>query len=203
MRALPNLVTGLRLALALALFLALAWAAGAVPGARVAEAGRDALKLFALVAFVVAALTDFVDGWLARRLGAASVWGSILDPIADKVLVCAAVLGLMTLHARAVALPGALILFREFAVSALREGAAAQNVRLPVTLLAKWKTTLQLIGLGGQLIVAAWSPLGLPVSLCRGATLAADAILWLAATVTVITGLQYAAQARRQLGARN
>ena len=84
-----------------------------------------------------------------------ALWGAILDPIADKVLVCGVILGLLSLGPNAaVAIPAALILFREFTVSALREVAAGKGVSLPVTLLAKWKTTLQLVALGAELLVA-------------------------------------------------
>ena len=142
-----------------------------------------ALERWAFVAFVVAAVTDFFDGWLARRLDADSVWGAILDPIADKVLVCAAVLGLMALAASPpVVIPAALILFREFTVSALRE-VDRRPRPLPVTLLAKWKTTLQLVALAPELVVAAWSalrPAPRPGPSSAG-RLAAHALLWLAA----------------------
>ena len=192
MKGLPNLLTGLRLVLALAVFFALAGAAYA--GA--ASPARTSLPPAALAAFLVAAATDFLDGWLARRLDAASVWGAILDPIADKVLVCAAVLGLMALApGAAIAVPGALILFREFAVSALREVIAPRGLKLPVTLLAKWKTTTQLVALGAEMALAAWPGLG------PTAALAAHGLLWLAAAITVITGAQYLAQAARALGA--
>jgi CDP-diacylglycerol--glycerol-3-phosphate 3-phosphatidyltransferase len=205
MRALPNLVTGIRLGLALFVVVALALAAGGLwPGEALSAAVRDALERWAVFAFVAAGLSDFVDGWLARRLGAMSLLGAILDPIADKVLVTAAVLGLLALRPNpAVLIPSALILFREFAVSALREVAAGRGVSLPVTLLAKWKTTLQLIALGAELIVATWRTLGLPDDprLAAEAGLAAHGLLWLAAAVTLITGAQYWAQARRRLAA--
>jgi CDP-diacylglycerol--glycerol-3-phosphate 3-phosphatidyltransferase len=155
----------------------------------------------AFAAFVLAAITDFFDGWLARKLEATSLWGAILDPIADKVLVCSAVLGLMALHATGVVVPGALILFREFAVSALRETAASKGVRLPVTLLAKWKTTFQLLALGAMLMTACWAAFGLPSdpSVLGPADGGALALLWLATVITLITGVQYALQARRAL----
>jgi CDP-diacylglycerol--glycerol-3-phosphate 3-phosphatidyltransferase len=204
MRALPNLVTGVRLALALFVVAALATAGGAASWltGRLDEGARFALERWAFAAFVAAALSDFLDGWLARRLGATSLWGAILDPIADKVLITAAILGLLALGPNpAIVLPSALILFREFAVSALREVAAGQTVSLPVTWLAKWKTTLQLIALGAELIVASWSAFGLPndPGLVRTAALGAHALLWLAAAVTLITGAQYWAQARMKL----
>src|SRR6516225_8830532 len=122
MRALPNLVTALRLALALAVVVALAIAGGAAIWLTgpLAVGVRFALARWAFAAFVLAALSDFLDGWLARRLNATSVWGAILDPIADKALIAAATLGLLALGPNpAVIFPSALILMREFAVSGL------------------------------------------------------------------------------------
>ena len=200
MRRLPNIITGLRLALALFTFFGLA----AVPllGSHLDEGQQYGLERWAFVAFVVAALTDWVDGWLARRIGAVTIWGAILDPIADKVLVCGVVLGLLSLGANgAVAVPAALILFREFTVSALREVTAGKGIRLPVTMLAKWKTTLQLIALGAELLVACWGAFGFPndPGIQGTATIGAHALLWLAALITVVTGAQYWEQARKAL----
>jgi CDP-diacylglycerol--glycerol-3-phosphate 3-phosphatidyltransferase len=200
MTRLPNLLTGLRLALALFTFFGLAGAA--LLSDKLTPAAQFGLERWAFWAFVVAALTDFVDGWLARRLNATSLWGAILDPIADKVLVCGVILGLLTLGPNAaVAIPAALILFREFTVSALREVAAGKGVSLPVTLLAKWKTTLQLVALGAELLVACWAAFSLPSDpgVLGPATLTAHALLWLAAAITLITGAQYWEQARKAL----
>ncbi|HEY2708679.1 MAG TPA: CDP-diacylglycerol--glycerol-3-phosphate 3-phosphatidyltransferase [Caulobacteraceae bacterium] len=204
MKRLPNLLTGLRLALSLFVFFALAAAAGDLAGLDRGQSLRGLLEVWAFVAFVVAAVTDFFDGWLARRWNATSIWGAILDPIADKVLVCATILGLMALAASPqVAIPSALILFREFAISALREVTAGRGLSLPVTLLAKWKTTLQLFALGAELVVAGWHGFRLPddVGLLGAAALAAHTFLWLAAAVTLITGGQYLWQARKALAA--
>jgi CDP-diacylglycerol--glycerol-3-phosphate 3-phosphatidyltransferase len=199
MRQLPNLLTGLRLVLALFTFFALAGVAGLSD--MLPPETQFFYERLAFAAFVLAAITDFFDGWLARKLEATSLWGAILDPIADKVLVCTAVLGLMALHATGVVVPGALILFREFAVSALRETAASKGVRLPVTLLAKWKTTFQLLALGAMLMTACWAAFGLPSdpSVLGPADGGALALLWLATVITLITGVQYALQARRAL----
>jgi CDP-diacylglycerol--glycerol-3-phosphate 3-phosphatidyltransferase len=210
MKHLPNLLTGLRLALALFTFLALATAAGAMPwlSANLSGASQFALQRWAFFAFIVAAVTDFFDGWLARTLHATSIWGAILDPIADKVLVCAAVLGLLAKgDTPPVVIPAALILFREFTVSALREVAAGKGVSLPVTLLAKWKTTLQLVALGAELFVSvwgAWGVYGLPDDpAAQGpATWAAHGLLWIAAIITLITGAQYWEHARKALAER-
>jgi CDP-diacylglycerol--glycerol-3-phosphate 3-phosphatidyltransferase len=203
-KALPNILTGLRLVLALFVFLALATLGGAIPwlSERVEGAAGFALERWAFAAFVIAAITDFFDGWLARRFNATSVWGSILDPIADKVLVCAVILGLLVVAPNpVVAVPAALILFREFAVSALREVTAARGLKLPVTLLAKWKTTLQLLALGAEMIVSGWNAFPFPgdPALIVVVAVLAHALLWIAAIVTLITGAQYMAQARKAL----
>ena len=203
MKALPNILTGGRLVLTLVLLLCLAGAADALPFVRVDEGVRLQLKAWAFVAFVVAAVTDFFDGWLARKLDATSLLGAILDPIADKVLVAAAIVGVIAIGQPGAALPGGLILFREFSVSALRETLAPRGLKLPVTLLAKWKTTLQLIALALLLFIPAWSFWGLP---CDPGVQAqaggwALGLLWLAAAVTVWTGAEYALSARRALRA--
>src|SRR6185369_3061348 len=153
------------------------------------------LQRWAVYAFVIAAVTDFFDGWLARKLNATSIWGAILDPIGDKVLVCGAILGLLALSPSLgpqpmVVLPAGLILFREFTVSALREVGAGKGLKLPVTLLAKWKTTVQLTALALELVAAAWGGFGLPDDpAVKGPfDLTAHGLLWLAALITLITG---------------
>ena len=199
MRQLPNLLTGSRLVLALFTFFALAFV-GQASDSLPPEA-QFGLERWAFAAFVLAAITDFFDGWLARRLNATSLAGAILDPIADKILVCGAILGLLALRTADILIPSALILFREFAVSALRETAAGKGVRLPVTLLAKWKTTLQLVALGAVMLMACWAAFGLPSDpVIEGpATVGSIVLLWLATLVTLVTGAQYWLQARRAL----
>lgn len=204
MKSLPNILTSLRLVIGLLMFLCLAAAAGGIPIVSDYLTGEDQFRLqqIAFVAFVVAAVTDFFDGWLARKLDATSVWGAILDPIGDKILVCGAILGIAALGpSEAIALPSALILFREFGVSALREQGAGMGVKLPVTLLAKWKTTLQLVALAAELLVVSWPAWGLSdePSVLRAATLGAHGLLWLAALVTLWTGWQYWAAARKAM----
>jgi CDP-diacylglycerol--glycerol-3-phosphate 3-phosphatidyltransferase len=204
MKSLPNILTSLRLVMALFMFIALAAASGAVPyvSANLTPEAQFGLQRWAVYAFVLAAITDFFDGWLARKLNATSMWGAILDPIGDKVLVCGAILGLMSLGSQPmVTLPAGLILFREFTVSALREVGAAKGVKLPVTQLAKWKTALQMVALTAQLVVAAWGAFSLTDDpAIRGpATVTADVLFWLAAIVTLITGAQYWEQTRKAL----
>jgi CDP-diacylglycerol--glycerol-3-phosphate 3-phosphatidyltransferase len=194
MKALPNLLTSMRLVLALFMFVALATAAGSMPflSDKLDPPTQFALERWAVYAFVVAAVTDFFDGWLARKMNATSIWGAILDPIADKVLVCGAVLGLMSLGPQPmVLLPAGLILFREFTVSALREVGAGKGVKLPVTMLAKWKTTLQLTALAMELFVAAWGAFALPEEWRGPVSYVAHTLFWIATIVTLITGAQY------------
>lgn len=205
--SLPNILTSIRIVLGLAVFVCLAAAAGAIPLLSGMLTGDDqfALMKWALIAFVVAASTDFVDGWVARRLHAESAWGATLDPIADKILLAAAVLGLLAQGAQPyvthIAVPSAVIIFREFFVSSLRETAAARGVKLPVTALAKWKTTVQLVALALVLLVAAWPALGLEMTpaLYEPVERVAYGAMWLAAALTLWTGLEYALTANKRL----
>jgi len=196
MKHLPNILTIGRLVLSLAMFAALV-----AIGARLYPAQARPLVAFAVGAFIVASVTDFLDGWLARRWGVTSLAGAILDPIADKILVCGAILGLLAVGEAKVLVPGAIILFREFAVSALREVLAPRGVKLPVTYLAKSKTALQLISLGALMVIWFWPVWDLRIDvntlhqIYRASLFAFD----FAALVTVWTGLEYAWAARKAL----
>ena len=187
LKDLPNLVTGARIVLAAGVFIALAAAGGLWPLA-VDPAGRSLLVLAALAAFAVAGLTDFLDGWLARKLDARSDLGVMLDPIADKIAVVAALFGLCALDPALVIWPGALILMRELFVAGLRE----TGMKLAVTRLAKWKTTVQLVTLALAMLSQAWPP----------ARAAAGVGLWLAACLTLWTGLDYLLKTLSELGTR-
>jgi CDP-diacylglycerol--glycerol-3-phosphate 3-phosphatidyltransferase len=203
--ALPNILTYLRLVLTLVVFLGLvalsqpSWFGPDPVQARALSAG---LYFLVFGSFIIAAVTDFFDGWLARRWNVVSLTGAILDPIADKVLVAGAIVGLANLAGWAVTLPGGLILFREFSVSALREVLAPKGLKLPVTLLAKWKTTLQLAALTAILFVVGMPFWSLPESML-GSVLyfqaGAVGLLWLATLVTVWTGAEYGFAARKAL----
>ena len=208
MKSLPNILTSMRLVLTLFVFVALASAAGAMPyvSDRLTPDMQFALQRWAFWAFVVAAVTDFFDGWLARKLDAVTVWGAILDPIGDKVLVAGAILGLLALGGNpAIVLPAGLMLFREFTVSALREVGAGKGVKLPVTLLAKWKTTLQLTALAAEMVVASWAAFDLPAdpAVQGPVMLIAHSLMWIATIVTLITGAQYWEQTRKALSAQS
>lgn len=136
--------------------------------------------------FIAAGITDFFDGYLARRSNQVSAFGRFLDPIADKLLVAALLLMLVGFE-RMTAwsyLPAVIILMRELLVSGLREFLAHAQVSVPVSQLAKWKTTLQMFALG-FLIVGTDSPSWIP------AQLIGEIGLWLAALITLITGYDY------------
>ena len=203
--ALPNLLTVLRLVLTLvmfACFAAVAWVQE--QGASIDQAMIFVILRMALASFVIAAVTDFFDGWLARRWKVESLFGAILDPIADKILVCAAALGLIAVHVQPpVLVPIGIILFREFAVSALREVLAPRGLVLKVTALAKIKTALQLVALGA-LMVAWFAPaygLHLTIDQFRLLAYGAHGLIWLAAAVTLWTGVEYGLSANRALKA--
>ena len=200
----PNILTGLRLFAGVVMFLILAGAAPqGLPLLSDYLSPDDQFRFArtAFVIFVVAASTDWVDGFLARRWHATTRWGAILDPIADKVLITGAILGVLAWGSvPQAAIPCGLILFREFAVSALRETVAGK-VKLPVTLLAKWKTTLQMLALGAlQLaLVPLWEGFGLPLEWLPQFQTFAYVLLWIAALVTLWTGWQYFAKARQKM----
>ena len=209
MKALPNILTGLRLVLCVVTFLALLAIAGCIPGLPPlhGEVVGAALGV-AFWSFVIAAITDFFDGWLARKYNAVSVTGAILDPIADKILVAGALIGLVAVGARDVALPAGLILFREFSVSALREVLAPRGLKLPVTFLAKTKTTLQLVAIAMIMGIPLFAHL-MPgaddlarLQTMRTVMLSAIILLWIATAVTVWTGIEYALAARKALKAQ-
>ena len=140
----------------------------------------------ALVLYTIASVTDYIDGYMARRLQVESPLGEMLDPIADKLLVAAVLLALasVTTSGWVFLAPALIILIREFIISGLREFLAKQNVSAPVTRLAKWKTTAQILALG-FLMGAPGFP-GFPFAYEIGITL-----LWIAAVLTVQTGSGY------------
>ncbi len=170
----PNLLTYLRIALVPLLAGALLW--GGIWG-----------HWLAVALFVLAGLTDFLDGWLARQWKQASSLGRMLDPIADKFLVCAVLL--MLTHAGIVTgwllAPALIILSREIFVSGLREHLGQFRVSVPVTRLAKWKTGIQMTSLGFLLA----GPAGERVF--SGALETGAGLLWAAAILTLYTGFDY------------
>ena len=145
--------------------------------------GSVELRAVALGLYGVAAITDWLDGYLARRFNLGSPLGRMLDPIADKLLV-GALLIVLAWNGSFSALdlfPAVAIMLREILVSGLREYLGPMNVVVHVTPLAKWKTTVQLVALGIVMLEA----------LVPGFGLVADAALWLAGILTAWTGAQY------------
>ncbi len=199
----PNILTMIRLIGGLVMFLLLAGGTGGIPffSSYLSPDTQFALQRWALYMFVIAALTDFFDGFLARKLHAESRWGAILDPIADKILVCGTVLGLFALNSGdpVFSLPCALILFREFAVSALREAAAAREVKIEVSLLAKAKTTIQLVALGVMLLAESWAAFNFDAGSAHVVFFTGYTLLWVAAVVSLWTGAAYFIQARKDI----
>ena len=141
----------------------------------------------ALAIFAAAAITDFFDGYLARAWGQQSSLGRMLDPIADKLLVASCLLILVdvrTIQGWSV-IAAVIILCREILVSGLREFLAELRVSVPVTWLAKWKTTAQLVALG-FLIVGEPGNAVYPWTIETGIVL-----LWVSAVLTLYTGWDY------------
>jgi CDP-diacylglycerol--glycerol-3-phosphate 3-phosphatidyltransferase len=110
---------------------------------------RPAADWAALLLFLFASLTDYLDGWLARKWGQISRFGAMLDPIADKAMVVIALAVLLGLHGISdwTLIPVSAILFREVFVSGLREFLGETAGLLKVTKLAKWKTTVQMVAI--------------------------------------------------------
>lgn len=169
---LPNILTISRIAVIPLIFLSIyvttfAWA------------------MFTGVLFVLASITDYLDGYLARARNETSAFGRLLDPIADKLLVATALVVILAkpemYNWSLTVIPVFVILCREILVSGLREFLREVNVGLPVTKLAKWKTAFQMTALSMMLfrdLWIGWSVLG-------------EFLLWVAAILTFITGYQY------------
>jgi cardiolipin synthase len=142
--------------------------------------------LLAFGLYCLMGITDYFDGYLARAQGTVSKMGVFLDPIADKIMIAAVIL--MLVATRDIAgwhvIAAIVILLREIAVSGLREFLADLRVSMPVTRLAKWKTTFQLISLGALILAGA-----LPGE--AWIKLTGLASLWAAAALTAITGWDY------------
>ena len=139
------------------------------------------------ILFCLAGITDLFDGMIARKLNAESSLGRMLDPIADKLMVSAALLMLAAdgtlkgIHLMA----GLVILCREILVSGLREFLAGADVSLPVTRVAKLKTVVQMVAIGALIMSSATE------NMLPGVTLLALACLWIATGLTLYTGYAY------------
>jgi CDP-diacylglycerol---glycerol-3-phosphate 3-phosphatidyltransferase len=172
---LPNLLTVLRIMLVPALVVALL---GNTPGGDV----------LAAVVFALASLTDFIDGYLARARDSVTTFGKLMDPLADKLLIVAALISLVSLH-RLAAWVAMVIITRELAVTVLRLGATQAGVVMSASLFGKAKTCLQIAAI---LAVIAAGMHEVWVS----------ALLYVTVVVTVVSGLDYFFGLRRRLQAQ-
>ena len=149
----------------------------------------DFARWSALAIFIIASVTDFFDGYLARIWEQTSTIGRMLDPIADKLLVSTCLLLLAADTDRTIAgwslWAAIIILCREILVSGLREYLAELKVSVPVTRIAKWKTTVQMVAIGLLLAGPAGDKV-LPYTTELGI-----GMLWLAAIITLYTGYDY------------
>jgi cardiolipin synthase (CMP-forming) len=178
MLSLPNILTMSRI-FAVPFLVALMW-----------SSDWEAGWLMAFALYCLMGITDYFDGYVARTQGTVSKLGVFLDPIADKIMVAAVILMLVGTRHEAASIvgvnliPALVILLREIAVSGLREFLAGLSVSVPVSALAKWKTTLQMVALGSLILAG-----GLP----QFAFVKAVGVysLWAAAVLTVVTGWDY------------
>lgn len=149
----------------------------------------DFARWSALLIFVAASITDYLDGYIARTWQQTSNIGKMLDPIADKLLVATCLLLLAADTDRTIAgwtlWAAIIILCREILVSGLREYLAALKVSVPVTQLAKWKTTIQMVAIGFLLVGPAGD------EIVPHVTQIGIALLWISAIVTLYTGYDY------------
>lgn len=185
--ALPNLLTYARI-------VAVPLVVACMYGQEILQGGVW-LRWVALVLFIAAGVTDILDGYIARSWGQQSSFGRMLDPIADKLLVASCLLMLAADGTiRGWSLWAAIvILCREILVSGLREYLAELRVSVPVTRLAKWKTSLQLVAIGFLLAGSAGDGV---VAKHLGLTFAPVThigliLLWVSAVLTLYTGYDY------------
>lgn len=141
-------------------------------------------KWIAVIAFISACLTDFLDGYIARLMKQTSRFGQFLDPIADKLLIASTLLLLAGFDriSRLSFLPAIIILCREILVSGLREYLSALHVAMPVSYLAKWKTLIQMTSIA-LLLVGDIQGISM--------TMPGEALLWISAFLTLVTGYDY------------
>ena len=166
----PNLLTLFRILLVPVLVVALLDAA-------------PSSSVVAAVVFVAAAITDGLDGYIARARRSVTTFGKVMDPVADKLLIAAALITLVSLD-RVAAWVAMVIIAREFAVTCLRVAAGAQGVVIPASPLGKLKTLVQIVAIVCVIVVdALW----------------ADVLLYVAVAVTLVSGADYFLNFRRRI----
>jgi CDP-diacylglycerol--glycerol-3-phosphate 3-phosphatidyltransferase len=178
---LPNQLTWLRLALTVVMFCLIAWEEYAI----------------SVVLFVVAASTDWLDGYFARKYNLVTTLGRILDPFADKVIICGTFIFLAAIPPQTYAIPtsgvrpwmAVVIVGRELLVTALRSFLEQQGADFSATLSGKLKMVLQCIAASLCLFYLAWPELVSPLGPAAG--LALTGVLWAAVLLTVLSGVAY------------
>src|SRR3954464_12023441 len=199
MFALPNALTILRIVLVPVFAVAFV-----MPG--------DAARLVAFGVFVIAGVSDWLDGFAARKLKAGSDFGRMLDPIADKVLVAVALMMLVaegtfrrinpetgaSVFSLLRLVPALIILAREILVSGLREFLAGTRVSVPVTAVAKFKTAVQMVAIGAMILTPLADKFAPGITAITYAAIA-YILLWVAAALTVYTGVIYFRNGLRHL----
>ncbi len=204
MKNLPNIITVSRILLVV-LYTVLLAAVGLLPPVPLEPTGGWFTPLslpvcLALWAFVVAAITDFFDGYLARKYHVVSDFGKLMDPLADKILVCAAFIYL-TWVGLCPFWVSIIIVFREFLVTGLRQIAATKGYVLAADRWGKWKTAWQLTYCISCMVYLAYGA-NLPEPLCSlsvgpGGECLRTGSLLLAVLLTLVSGLNYCRQMRR------
>lgn len=162
-----------------------------------AIAGQLANIWIVAAIFIIAALTDFLDGFLARRWSVTSSFGRMIDPIADKLLVAGCLIAFMIASQgdALIVIPAMVIIFRDIFVSGIREHAALSAKAMPPTKLAKWKTACEMLAIAVLLIWLfgrAYLAIDTRITDTAGtARVIGLVLLWLAAILSVYTGQLY------------
>lgn len=150
-------------------------------------------KWIALVIFIVASLTDLLDGKIARKYNLITNFGKFMDPLADKLLVCSALIGLSSLGV----IPGwitIVIIAREFIISGFRLIAAEKGVVIAASMWGKWKTTFQMIMLCLQMVTMdwyLWSVSAVPPLPSRYIRIAGNVAMYIALILTIVSLIDY------------
>lgn len=192
---LPTALTLFRIAMGPVIAGLVLWAASVTYSDRLLAGFIYAL---CVILFVLAAVTDWLDGWLARKLNAVTPLGAALDHTADKVLIVCVLVALAY-----AALPmwlvvaTVVIIGRDVAIAGLREGLSNANRTLPVNQLGKWKAAAEMAGVAAFLAFQAAVPFA-PQSVIDGLDWAARILIWAAAGLALISGGAYAVAAARR-----
>jgi CDP-diacylglycerol--glycerol-3-phosphate 3-phosphatidyltransferase len=175
---LPNILTLTRITVSPVIFILLLYRPGKL------------MSFLSALVFALAAITDFLDGYLARRLNMITTLGKFLDPLADKILVGVALIMLIPLE-RVSPLIVALIITRELLVTGLRVYAINENIIIESSRLAKYKTTFQIVAVVGLLLHHSYAVALGPAHFSIDFNAIGTALLYIALFITLLTGIDY------------